>query len=526
MRDSTARLWPSEHRVVEAWRSDARTDIDRISYSPEFRRLAGVTQVVPPQSDHLFHDRLTHSMKVAQVAATLARKVATHTKQTGWDADNGINIADWIDPDYCYAAGLAHDIGHPPFGHAGEHTLQQLLDGSGVGDALKRSFEGNAQSTHIVASLSFRKSDDEGGLNLTLRSIAAIAKYPWLRHEHPHAIEKLDAKWSFYPEEGWILNRLRDEGFVARETTPLKGGNGQILRDKDNNPRLQVDKVYRWPEAEVMDWADDISYAVHDLEDFYRAGRIPLHRIGLGLKQIFDDNFDAMTPAEFLESDFAAVSADREVQAALLHARTKMSKARDINGKLLGDRVKAAFEKIRDVLVLRIPLGRFDGSRSAHGALQNFGSEAITYLSEATHVEIVEPDGDRRVAFRVDPVAQLVAEFFKAMCHHYVIETAVLATLQYGQARNIVEMFNALQEQAEHWAADATQPRTLPARLREYLDQVLPGGTADRAQIMGAVQVAVTDFICGLRDQQADLLVDRLLGRRSNLDVAGSWLDT
>src|SRR6516225_11901228 len=103
---------------------DARTpfqiDRDRLLYSMPFRRLAGVTQVVSPGEGEIFHNRLTHSLKVAQIARRLAEKLAKNHHD--W-------VAEWggLDPDVAEAAGLAHDLGHPPFGHAGEDELHRLV---------------------------------------------------------------------------------------------------------------------------------------------------------------------------------------------------------------------------------------------------------------------------------------------------------------------------------------------------------------------------------------------------------------
>jgi dGTPase len=143
----------------------------------------------------------------------------------------------WVDPSHCYAAGLAHDIGQPPLGHAGEEALQEMLDASAeeglelweddgtdvrgpvepaasdIQRIASRSFEGNAQSRRVVAKLSMH-----AGLNLALRTLAGIAKYPWLRGHHPVGTDKLAKKWSLYLEERDILDRLVDVGFVRIES--------------------------------------------------------------------------------------------------------------------------------------------------------------------------------------------------------------------------------------------------------------------------------------------------------------------
>lgn len=560
IRDALERIH-SQHANNEDWRTPAQVDVDRVWYAPEFRRLEGVTQVVPPQDDYVFHDRLTHSVKVAQVAATLARRqIHIANDETsdlyGQLAEHGIDIADWISPDHCYVAGLAHDIGHPPYGHAGEAALQKIGDkqASSLGG---RSFEGNAQSTRIVASLSFRKPRIDG-LDLTLRSLASIAKYPWLRGEHPTNVPKLAKKWSFYPEERYVLDLLRRRGFV-REVRGVSTGD-----DANGIPMPgPVLAVHRWPEAEIMDWADDISYAVHDLEDFYRAGRIPLHRIASSFSNAPESYLAADNPVGregWATSSLLEITKnDEEVRAALLFARAKMAKTLDESGESLAHHVPDAFVEICDVLRRKMPTNRFDGSKQAHTDLQRFASEAITYLSSKSDSVILQVGGETRIGFRVDPTARVVAEFFKAVCQYYVIESSALATMQYGQALALERTASTLVEMTLAWLerkGDVSYQNSLPARLREYVKarSSLSGGFRseldDIAQRLRAkdleeevsaelksrmesilreeraeIYVCVFDYLCGLRDLQTSILEERLFGNKSSLSLSSSWLD-
>lgn len=515
-RDKHVRMADESQRSQESWRTDAHTDIDRIWYAPEFRRLGGVTQVVPPQNEYVFHDRLIHSIKVAQVAATLARmqlhRVRNSRTLRAEIREAGLDIRDWIDPDYCYAAGLAHDIGHPPYGHAGEVALQELHD-TVFSKNNSRSFEGNAQSTRIVARLSFRKAEQEG-LNLSLRTLAGLAKYPWLWKHHPHAITKLKDKWSFYGGESAVLEALERHGFIA---TVHGTGNKKSVQGRSNTN--VVEKVYRWPEAEIMDWADDISYAVHDVEDFFRAGRIPLDRIAAALRSVDDEKVD------WADTDFSFALPDEEIHEALLYARSKMEKQLDQDGDSIADRIPAAFGEIARTLLIRMPGTRFNGTLGMHASLQNFGSRAITYLSKSTRLSVFEAEGDWRVGFRVLPEAQLVAEFFKAVCKYFVINTASVASMQMGQKASIKRLATSLYDQAISWRDDdnaGPDVHTLPARLKEnvHIREQLEGGTITDPQLMETV----VDYVCGLRDVQASILEARLSGDASSLNVDSNWL--
>ena len=207
-----------------------------------------MTQVASPDHAHVFHNRLTHSLQVAQVGRALAEKLV-ETQREAADALGG------IDPDVVEAACLAHDLGHPPFGHTAEEELNDRTQESIGG------FEGNAQSFRIVTKLAFKS--EEGGLDLTRATLSATLKYPWLRNQNK---AKQD-KWGAYESE------LDDFTFA------------RALGSKS--------AFSPTPEARIMDWADDVTYSVHDMEDFYRAGRLPMdllaQRKDAALRRFFDD---------------------------------------------------------------------------------------------------------------------------------------------------------------------------------------------------------------------------------------------
>lgn len=520
------RVKPSE-RVQEPWRSDAQVDIDRILYSPEFRRLGGVTQVVPPQVDYQFHDRLSHSVKVAQVASTLARQLIYSAKKEASNLPPEVvdRIHDWVDPDYCYVAGLAHDIGHPPFGHAGEVALQKYSqeaeieyepDDAAGGIAVEnleklkqRSFEGNAQSTRVVAELSFRRDELEPGLNLTLRSMAAIAKYPWLKGGHPARLEKLASKWSFYAEEETILDDLVTSGFVL-----------PIVKDD-----VVVD-VHRWVESEIMDWADDISYAVHDLEDFFRAGLIPLHQISSAFHA-------SHLREDWSKGEFGFVQ-NEEVRDYLMYIHAKIKAfARTHLGEVteaqVDKTVAGAFSKISRDLVNEMPTAAFSGTRESHARLQDFGSTLIKYLTSSAH--LVFHEDIQRVQLSIDPEAVLVAEFYKALNKIFVIDSAMLSAAQYGQSADVDALCDSLFELSLEWLAKPAERnanRRLPPRLREYLRDATgdAGEDNDSDYDYVFVLIRVIDYVCSLSDFQASRLAAHLKGSSSMGVLDGRWLDS
>ncbi|WP_166983708.1 deoxyguanosinetriphosphate triphosphohydrolase [Paramicrobacterium fandaimingii] len=206
--------WLPEHHTSR--RSDFARDRARLLHSSALRRLAAKTQVLSPTSGVDFaRNRLTHSLEVAQVGRELAASLA-------------------LAPDVVDTACLAHDIGHPPFGHNGEKALNDWAADIG-------GFEGNAQTLRVLTRLEPKVFGDEGtpyGLNLTRASLDASCKYPWPA-SHAVADPSGRAKYGFFDDDTAAFAWLRDGA-----------------------PEGQ-----RCIESEVMDLSDDIAYSVHDFED-------------------------------------------------------------------------------------------------------------------------------------------------------------------------------------------------------------------------------------------------------------------
>ncbi len=220
------------------WRGPFRRDRDRLIHNAAFRRLQAKTQVFLSGEYDFYRTRLTHSIEVAQIAGAIC----------GWLAHRQ-GVA--VDRDLCEAAALAHDIGHPPFGHAGEIALHHCMRPYG-------GFEGNAQTLRLVASTIYT-SGGEGrrGLNPTRALLDAILKYKTLHEERP------DAERHFlYDDQREILSFV-----TGGRAWPDELGPGEARN------------AFRSLECQIMDWADDTAYSLNDLVDGAHAGFVTGDRV-------------------------------------------------------------------------------------------------------------------------------------------------------------------------------------------------------------------------------------------------------
>jgi dGTPase len=226
---------PGEHR------SEFQIDRDRVIHSSAFRRLQSKTQVFLSGEYDFYRTRLTHSIEVAQIG----RSICTWLRQM-----DGSLLADdhQIDPDLVECVCLSHDLGHPPFGHAGERTLHSLMGGRG-------GFEGNAQTLRLLTRTLFGEGRE--GMNPTRALLDGVLKYKTLLSEAPDAPNHF-----VYDDQAAVLEFVNGGSAFPPELTAGEVRNG-----------------FRSIECQIMDWADDTAYSVNDLADGIRAKFIRIENL-------------------------------------------------------------------------------------------------------------------------------------------------------------------------------------------------------------------------------------------------------
>jgi dGTPase len=474
--------------------SPFRADRDRIVGSPFFARLGGVTQVISPGgSGLLVHNRLTHSLKVAQVGRAIAERLSADERYRDL-----LDKLGGCDPDVVEAAALAHDLGHPPFGHLGEQVLDRLARARlGLPDG----FEGNAQSYRIVTSTEIHGAATIG-LDLTAAVRAAMLKYPWTRSGHPDPHPRhLDP-----PPRGAAVPPDDPESGSAKF-----GAYGTEAADLRQAREPFAGRIAEWQqtvEASIMDTADDIAYAIHDLEDFHRVGVLQQGAVAAELLawQRERTRFHALTGA-------ALAAAPRRPGASIEGLRRELHRK---DGWISDDDAfAAAVEHVREELVDGLLAAPFDGSIEAEQRVSAFSARWTRRLVESI---TARPDPAVRSGHVLLDVAQWhEVQVLKLVHHRFVLARPDLALHQRGQARLLATLVEALLD----WILDRAEEARLPRRLHDLVElaeaELHPRAAGRAAKARGR---AIVDFVAALTDGQAIALLDALSGRSGQL-----WTD-
>jgi dGTPase len=433
---ATAR-WVAEP-PKRAGRSDFERDRARVLHSAALRRLAAKTQVVRAASADFPRTRLTHSLECAQIGRELGQEIG-------------------CDPDLVDAACLAHDIGHSPFGHNGEAALNELATPFG-------GFEGNAQTLRLLTRL--EPKVPAAGLNLTRATLDATLKYPWFGNspggrppQTPPAGH--GTKFGAYAEDAEVFAWIR-------EGAP------------DRRPCL---------EAQVMDWADDVAYSVHDMEDGFHAGLITFKTLTSDTERAEVSRTalaycgDGVSEAELTEV-LASLLALDVWPASYDGGPGTVAALKNLTSELIG-RFCVAAQQATLAAATQAPATHSAATQAAttHAA----ATHAATTHAAATHADLTSPlshtspEGHSFTRFAADLVVprrqRLECDLLKAITARYVMTRAGVVAAQARERELLTELTRAVERGAPQTLDPLLRPSweaagSDDARRRVVIDQV------------------------------------------------------
>lgn len=378
----------------ESSRTAFARDRARVLHCSSLRRLAAKTQVLQAGQEDFPRTRLTHTLEVAQIGREMGAALGA-------------------DADLVETAGLCHDLGHPPYGHNGEDALNQVASGIG-------GFEGNAQSLRLLMRLEHKAFAADGrsvGLNLTRASLDAAVKYPWLRGQGPagSSPRKFNAYDSDAGAFGWV--------------------------------RSGAARGARCFEAQVMDWADDVAYSVHDVEDAVQQEHLDLAAL--------ESAGERAQVAVLAQRWYAPKAEVEQLVAALDRLRAEPWWPAGFSG---GSRDLAALKGMTSALIGRFCIAAERRTREAYpGRLTRYAGNLVVPLE-----------------FR-DEVAVL-----KALANRYVMQREGVEGIYLAQRQTIIELCGGLSARMaageavldEQYAEEYSAASDDAGRLRAIVDQV------------------------------------------------------
>lgn len=459
--------------ALEEYRTPWRRDHARLIHCPSFRRLQGKTQVFAGHEGDFFRNRLTHSLEVAQIAKSIAIRLNATSPLF---ADPALKL----EPDIVEFAGLAHDLGHPPFGHNGEHALDECMSKHG-------GFEGNAQTLRILSRLEKKETSDGArepfdangqdrriGLNLTYRTLASVLKYD---HIIPiHVSDRTDissVEKGYYNEDKELVYRIKSA----------------VL------PGVSSLDAFKTIECSIMDVADDIAYSTYDLEDVFKSGVLkPLDLFGLD-----DAIYDAVvsTTNKRLIKQYAA-SGDQlitkpEIHAILFYLLSDLFIIEDEQKALLRNRKidmeykKMLFSAEVQQISRKIARNGYDRTHFTSGLVAQFLSN-VEVVAHPLHPQLHKAQLEQNTF--------VLVEVLKNITYEAVIRSPIMQTVEFRGKDIVARIFKAIVED------DGS--RLLPDDYREVYKH---------GNDMGKHR-AVCDFIAGMTDRYALEFYSRLFGEQ------------
>lgn len=416
--DFDVATYPVERRHdADDHRSTFQVDRDRVLFSYAFRRLQSKTQVFQSGEYDFYRTRLTHSIEVARIGRSICDLLRTSSPDLGPD-----NF--YIDPDLVEAIGLAHDLGHPPFGHIGERKLNDLMGPFG-------GFEGNAQTARLLTETLYERDEGTRGMLPTRAFIDGVMKY---KRTFSEAITRdHETGEPAYPENHFIYDdQLAVRSFV--------------------HPDIPADRRFQKSiECQIMDWADDTAYSLHDMVDGAKAGFITPDKIELWIERMGEDKITAISPdALALLDAFCAFSRDGKLEARFSNKVGSFIRAASLN-------------------------------RVEHPAEQN--------------------SNRYRFALKVDPTIASECKLYKALATDLVFKSPQIQQLEFKGGRILGQIFDAY---FEHYIdKPGRHLKILPERVAGWIDACPTDNRDARVRLL-------CDHIAGLTDGLATRIYKRL----------------
>jgi dGTPase len=424
---------PKDHRHA------TERDRDRILHSAAFRRLQGKTQVFGIGQADFYRTRLTHSVETAQIARAIAHNLLIDEPR----------LDHCLSPELAEAAALAHDLGHPPFGHAGEQTLDSCMKEvsrrARLGGKEGLRFEGNAQTFHILVAAE-PKSPSYPGLNLTRATLAGVLKYPF--------------------EQGVGNDKFIFASDIPAARWALRQG-GSILKAREKQGRALPKTSMA---CQILDWADDCAYSIHDIEDalqaqFLHPGDLDQVRF---VRRVFAHYEDTRKQEAVPKLDFS------EMQERLLDLKRRI-----------------------------LPSEHGDERAHRKSAMRNILNDLITSVS-------VEPrSGSRRSDFSWHLVVPHEARILSVICKSVIWEAVItdprVAAMSTKGREILRDLFQLLLEEVLGKKSVSLFPRY----YRPIVEECLKGGRTEAAR-------AVCNFLALMTDMDALRLHALLRGSKAS----------
>jgi dGTPase len=424
---------PKDHRHA------TERDRDRILHSAAFRRLQGKTQVFGIGQADFYRTRLTHSVEVAQIARAISHNLLVEQPL----------LDRCLTPELAEAAALAHDLGHPPFGHAGEQTLDACMREISHKAHLKGKrvlrFEGNAQTFHILVAAE-PKSPLYPGLNLTRATLAGVLKYPYEQS-------------------------IGNDKFVFASDLPMAKwavqNGGAILQKRDFAKRAQPKTSIV---CQILDWADDCAYSIHDVEDALQA------------QFLHPGDLEQVRFARRVLAHYEETRKEEEVP------KLDLSEVR---------------ERLLDLERRILPSEQGDERAHRKAAMRNILNDLITSVS------IQFCKGSRRADYSWRLIVPQESRILSVLCKSVIWEAVItdprVAAMSTKGREILRDLFQLLMEEVLEKKSVALFPRY----YRPIIEECLAGGKMEAAR-------AICNFLALLTDMDALRLHSLLRGSKAS----------